>query len=141
MAFTIHETEAYIGAHDLACHGRFGRTERTAAMFLEGGHWYVYLIYGMHWMLNAVTGDEGSPEAVLLRGAGPATGPGKLCKALAVDRGQYGLPIEVGAGLWVAEGELKVQRSQIVACPRVGVDYAGEWKDKPYRFLWPRRPE
>ena len=69
-AFQIHETEAYIGAHDGACHGRFGVTPRTAVLFGPPGHWYVHFIYGMYWMLNVVTDRDGAASGVLIRGAG-----------------------------------------------------------------------
>ncbi len=77
----VFETEAYLGAHDLACHGSKGMTKRNAVMFGPAGRWYVYLCYGMHWMLNVVTGAEGVPAAVLIRGAGG------VCGARAGDEG------------------------------------------------------
>ena len=79
-AFQIHETEAYIGAHDGACHGRFGVTPRTAVLFGPPGHWYVHFTYGMHWMLNVVTDRDGAASGVLIRGAGIYRGPGRLTK-------------------------------------------------------------
>jgi DNA-3-methyladenine glycosylase len=134
-ALLITETEAYIGAHDLACHGRFGVTQRTRVMFGPAGHWYVYFIYGMYWMLNVVTGDEGVPEAVLFRAAGDCSGPGKLCRELGIDKRLYGAAAEVASGLWIEDRGLCVRRGDIERTPRIGVDYAGEWKDKPLRFL------
>ncbi len=132
----ITETEAYTGAHDLACHGRFGETPRTAVMFGPAGQWYVYFIYGMYWMLNVVTNTPGIPAAVLIRAAGPANGPGKLTKQLGITRAENGMPIEPASKLWIADGNLRVPRGQLVRTPRIGVDYAGEWKEKLYRFVW-----
>jgi DNA-3-methyladenine glycosylase len=135
QAVIVHEVEAYIGPHDLACHGRFGRTERTEVMYGPAGHWYVYLIYGMHWMLNVVTDAEDWPSAVLFRGAGQFAGPGKLTKGLRIDRRLNSQAADEPAGLWLEDRETKIRRRNIVQTPRIGIDYAGDWKDKPYRFL------
>lgn len=132
----ITETEAYIGAHDLACHGRFGETPRTAVMFGPAGVWYVYFIYGMYWMLNVVTNTPGHPAAVLIRAAGPAKGPGKLTKQLGITRAENGMSAEPVSKLWIADAGLRVPRKELVATPRIGIDYAGDWKDKLYRFVW-----
>src|SRR5215470_2475640 len=78
IALTISETEAYLGPHDLACHAARGRTPRTEVLFAPAGTLYVYLVYGMHWMLNIVTGPSGYPAAVLIRSTGTASGPGRL---------------------------------------------------------------
>ena len=134
-ALLIRETEAYVGAHDLACHGRFGNTQRTRVMFGPAGHWYVYFIYGMYWMLNIVTGEEGTPEAVLFRAAGEYTGPGKLCREMAIDKELYGAVAAPASGLWIEDRGYRIKRGQIERTPRIGVDYAGEWKDKPLRFV------
>lgn len=131
----IFETEAYLGAHDLACHGSRGPTRRNATMFGAAGHWYVYLCYGMHWMLNVVTGAEGVPAAVLIRGVGDHVGPGRLTKALGIDRSFDGLPAARRAGLWLESGGQPVPRRLIERTPRIGVGYAGEWAEKPLRFL------
>jgi DNA-3-methyladenine glycosylase len=135
VAAQIHETEAYVGPHDLACHAAKGCTPRTAVMFGPAGRWYVYFIYGIHWMLNIVTEAEGYPAAVLLRGAGPWDGPAKLTKALSIDKGLNGLPAERGAGLWIEDRGQRLPRAAIRRTPRIGVDYAGPWAAKPYRFL------
>jgi len=130
----IFETEAYLGPHDLACHGRAGPTPRNRTMFGPAGYWYVYLCYGMHWMLNIVTGREGLPAAVLLRGAGESVGPGRLTKMLGVTKQHDGRQANSVTGLWIEEGA-GVPRRQIQRTPRIGVDYAKEWAKKPLRYV------
>ena len=130
----IFETEAYLGPQDLACHGRVGPTPRNQVMFGPAGYWYVYLCYGMHWMLNIVTGREGLPAAVLLRGAGDSVGPGRLTKMLGVTKQYDGRLADPVTGLWIEEGA-GVPRRQICRTPRIGVSYAKEWAEKPLRYL------
>ncbi len=132
----ITETEAYVGPHDLACHASKGMTPRTAVMFGPAGHWYVYFIYGIHWMLNVVTDTEGYPSAVLFRGVQQYSGPARLTKALAIDKSLNGLPASEGAGLWVEDRGLVVPRKRLQRTARIGVDYAGPWATKPYRFVY-----
>jgi len=131
----IFETEAYLGAHDLACHGSRGLTRRNAAMFGPAGRWYVYLCYGMHWMLNIVTGREGVPAAVLIRGAGDHVGPGRVTRALGIDRSYDGLRADRRAGLWLESSAVSVPRRLVARTPRIGVAYAGAWAEKPLRFV------
>jgi DNA-3-methyladenine glycosylase len=135
IALVITETEAYVGPHDLACHGSKGRTARTEVMFGPAGHWYVYFIYGMHWMLNAVTDDEGYPAAVLIRAAGEWNGPARLTKALEIDKAFNARAIAPDAALWLEDRGLKIARGGIRRTPRIGIDYSGPWAAKPYRFL------
>jgi len=135
IAARITETEAYIGPHDLACHARAGRTSRTAVMFGPGGIWYVYLIYGMYWMLNVVTGEEDYPAAVLFRTVGTWTGPGKLTRAMSIDKSLNGLSATRASGLWIEDRGPKLDTEAVCRTPRIGVDYAGEWKDKLYRYV------
>ena len=130
----VHETEAYLGSHDLACHGAKGMTPRNAVMFGPAGHWYVYLCYGLHWMLNIVTGAEGVPAAVLLRGAGRFVGPGRVTRGLGIDRTHNGLAACRRAGLWLERGG-PVPARLVSRTPRIGVGYAGEWAKKPLRFV------
>ena len=147
----IVETEAYIGPEDKACHAARGRTARTEVMFGEPGHAYVYFIYGFHYMLNIVTEREGFPAVVLIRAVEPvrgirlmkrrrgtdeprnlASGPGKLCQAFAIDRTLNGGDM-CGNVLYVRDaGE---PTPKIITTPRIGIDYAREWKAKPFRFL------
>ena len=151
----ITEVEAYDGPEDKACHGRFGPTQRTKAMFGPAGHFYVYLCYGVHWMLNVVTGEQGYPAAVLVRGVREPTsptlrrssmgkgirdgsdsmldGPGKLTKAFGINGSFNGKPVDPTSGLWIEDRG--VSTGYIETTPRIGVDYAEEWKEKLYRFV------
>jgi len=132
-AYVISETEAYRGGEDLACHASKGRTPRTEVMFGDGGHLYMYLIYGMYWMLNVVTGNKDVPQAVLFRGLCEASGPGRLTSLIRVDKDFYGEDLVKSDRIWVEESGT---RPQYTAGPRIGIDYAGEpWKDMPWRFL------
>lgn len=140
----ITETEAYHGPEDKACHASKGRTGRTEVMFGPAGRWYVYLCYGVHEMLNLVTGPEDWPAAVLIRGIEGASGPGRVTRALGIGRAFNGARAERkrggGAALWIEEPDIVVPESEIVDGPRVGVDYAGpEWAGKPWRFRWMTR--
>ena len=131
--YIITETEAYRGEKDLACHASKGRTPRTEVMYGEGGHLYMYLIYGMYWMLNVVTGNVGIPQAVLFRGLLEASGPGRLTRLIRVDKDFYGEDLASSDRIWVEECETL---TPYTTGPRVGIDYAGEpWKDMPWRFL------
>ena len=155
LVLKLVETEAYLGGPDRASHAWNGRrTPRNESLYLPGGHAYVYFIYGMHWCLNAVTGEADIGSAVLLRAGEPiagearmvanrswkrpprpgdlAGGPGKLCQALGVDRALDGVrldrpPLSITAGEPVAEAD-------VAAGPRIGVDYAGEAAAWPLRF-------
>lgn len=135
----IVEVEAYVGAHDLASHSSKGITPRTRTMYGAPGHAYVYLIYGMHHCMNVVTEPEGHGAAVLLRAVEPLAGiegntrgPGLLCRALGLHLGHNGLDL-LGDALWI-EQPAGYEAPQIVARPRIGVDYAGAWAAAPLRF-------
>lgn len=131
----ITEVEAYHGETDLACHASKGRTGRTDVMYQAGGRWYVYLCYGVHEMLNIVTGPEGRPAAVLIRGVKGARGPGRLTRAMAIDRSLNGRLAAPETGLHLEEHGLKIPRKHLQVGPRIGVDYAGPvWAAKPWRF-------
>ncbi len=136
----IVETEAYLGEKDLACHSAKGRTPRTEVMFGPPGRAYIYLIYGMHNCLNVVTMPEGEPEAVLIRAIeplsnclGPGNGPGKLCKALNIDRRYNGLDLEQGP-LSITNGDRPART--VERASRIGIDYAGpRWSKRLLRFF------
>jgi DNA-3-methyladenine glycosylase len=133
IALKITETEAYIGPHDLASHAARGRTARTEVMYGPPGTLYVYLVYGLHWMLNVVTGPAGYPAAVLIRGAGDLNGPGKLAGVLAIDAALNGKQAVPDAGLWFESGN---GAQPVLATPRIGVDYAGpRWSARKLRFM------
>ncbi len=136
----IVETEAYVGTHDLACHASKGRTARTEVLFGPPGRAYLYLIYGMYELFNVVTGADGDAQGVLVRAGEPlggltgkTDGPGKLTRALGLDRA-YNRHDLTRAPLTLTEG---LPPHQIVATTRIGVDYAGVWKDAPLRFYDP----
>lgn len=139
IKMTINETEAYDGEEDLACHASKGKTPRNQVMYGEPGVIYLYLCYGMHWLLNIVCEKKGYPAAVLLRGTLEVNGPGRLTKKLGID-GQLNRKRAVYSnGLWFEQGDLVIK--EIQTGPRIGVNYAGEyWAKKPYRF-WFSKPE
>jgi DNA-3-methyladenine glycosylase len=131
----ITEVEAYDGERDRACHASKGRTKRTEVMYQPGGIWYVYLCYGVHEMLNLVTGPRDYPAAVLIRAVSGVSGPGRLTRQLLIDRQLNGRPAHPASGLHLLDTGLVVPVRRIRAGPRIGVDYAGPvWARKPWRF-------
>ncbi|WP_075591044.1 DNA-3-methyladenine glycosylase [Labilibacter marinus] len=130
----ITETEAYCGEEDLACHASKGRTARTEVMYHQGGKVYVYLIYGIHWMLNFVCGIENKPQAVLIRGINKISGPGRVGKALKIDKSFYGEDTHSSQRIWI-EDTYPQKKHMIKRDRRIGIDYAGEvWANKLWRF-------
>ena len=129
----ITETEAYHGKDDLASHAYKGMTERNKLMFGPANFWYLYLCYGMHWMLNLVTAERGNPSAVFIRATDEISGPGRLTKKLGIDNRFHGLKNSPLSKLWVEDSTLKpleIQRG-----PRIGVESAGPiWSKKAHRF-------
>lgn len=155
LAARIAETEAYLGANDPASHARRGlRSPRNQSMYLEGGHAYVYLSYGMHWCLNVVTQETDTAEAILLRGAQPIkgieamksrrpkarrefdlmNGPGKICMAMAIDRALDGAPLD-GNTLYITGRDIEVADDDIAVSTRVGVENSGDAAHWPLRFF------
>ncbi|MCX6764400.1 MAG: DNA-3-methyladenine glycosylase [Candidatus Nealsonbacteria bacterium] len=150
----IVETEAYIGPKDKASHAYCWKmTERNKVEYLEGGRIYIYLCYGMHWQLNFTTQKQGKPECVLIRALEPilkyknlkeiknlTTGPGKLCRWLKLDKSFYGEDLIKSKRIWLEGGGEKMKKSQIMAARRIGIDYAGSWAKKPWRFYIKNNP-
>ena len=162
LRMRISETEAYIGQDDPACHSHAGtRTARTEIMYEQGGVFYVYLTYGVHHMLNLISGSIESPESVLIR-AGFLTddsdrlieeqqlspdkqfthpkqfaGPGKLTKRLQIDRDLYGKPISLASEVWIEDDSCQ---PPVSLRPRIGIDYAGDAKDWLLRYIWTDHP-
>jgi len=137
----IVETEAYMGPDDLASHSSKGVTNRTKIMFGPPGRAYVYFIYGMHEMFNIIVGEAGKAHAVLLRAGEPLdgwhanlTGPGRLAKAMRIDRSHNGKEIIRGPLHFADDG---FRPNQIIATPRIGIDYAKHWVERPLRFIDP----
>lgn len=134
----ITEIEIYDGFKDRGSHASRGETERNKVMFGEAGYFYVYLVYGMHNMLNIVTREKGYPAAILIRGGissdGKITGPGVLTKYLGVDKKYNGLEAKKENGLWFEDRE--ESRKEIKKLSRVGIDYAGPyWRRRKLRFI------
>ncbi|MGP9543939.1 DNA-3-methyladenine glycosylase [Psychrobacter sp. AOP7-B1-25] len=162
LRMRISETEAYIGQNDPACHSHAGtRTARTEIMYEQGGVFYVYLTYGVHHMLNLISGSKESPESVLIR-AGFLTdnsdrlieeqqlspdkqfthskqfaGPGKLTKRLQIDRDLYGKPISPTSAVWIEDDDCQ---PPVSLRTRIGIDYAGDAKDWLLRYIWTDHP-
>jgi DNA-3-methyladenine glycosylase len=132
MEHIITETEAYRGTDDKACHASKGLTPRTRTMFEQGGVLYMYLVYGMHWMLNVVTSAEGDPQAALIRGIAGAKGPGRVTRLLDLDKSFNGEHLHSSQRICIAESGLQ---PGYTTHPRIGIDYAGDyWKNKPWRY-------
>lgn len=130
--YRITEVEVYRGEEDLACHANKGRINRTEVMYHEGGKVYVYLIYGMYWMLNIVTNAKNFPAAVLIRGVEGISGPGRLGRELLLDKSFYGNTLLESEKIWVEDDGVVLK---FETTPRIGIDYAGEWVNKPWRFV------
>ena len=144
----IVETEAYLGPEDQASHASRGLTARTRLMFGPAGLAYIYLIYGLYYCFNVVTEKEGKAGAVLIRALEPlenlepslkTNGPGKLCRALQITTKFLGHDLRQKP-LWLEESQTKIQAQEIVKAKRVGIDYAGPWKDKLWRFYLKDNP-
>lgn len=152
----IVETEAYKAPEDKACHAYLNKkTNRTKVMFEEGGVAYIYLCYGIHHLFNVVTGKEGMAHAVLIRGVEPlegidtmlvrrkmikikrnlTAGPGTLSKALGLRKDFTGHSLIDNSIMWIEDRGITFSEDEIIASPRVGIDYAGDyWKNVPWRF-------
>lgn len=140
VALPIHEAEAYDGFSDKASHAHRGVTPRTAVMYGPPGVFYVYFCYGIHWLLNVVTGPEEYPAAILIRGAGEYSGPARLTKALGVNGSHNRTPATAAEELWLENRGSEPPADAVTRAPRIGVDYAGPvWSAKPYRFVWEER--
>lgn len=149
----IVETEAYLGIPDKAAHSYGGRrTKRNESMYLDGGHAYVYFVYGMHWCFNVVSDREEVPTAVLIRALEPlegigemkrrrgkerdvdlCTGPAKLTEAMAIGGSLNGIDLVTNECLWLRKGR-RVKSDNILSGPRVGISYAKEWAARALRF-------
>ena len=130
----ITETECYFGEEDSACHAHKGRTPRTDTLYQGGGITYIYLCYGIHSLLNIVTGAEDHPEAVLIRGVEGASGPGRVTKRLGLTTAQNRIPLCPQFGVWVEDDGTPTP--SYTALPRVGIDYAAESdRIRPWRYL------
>lgn len=161
LAGIILETEAYDGEQDQACHAHSGKTRRNAAMYGPAGHAYIYFTYGIHWLLNCVTGPEAYPAAVLIRALAPVQGldlvarnrrpiapahwcdgPAKLTRAFSIAGELNGYDLCQGAGeLSIMDG-IPIPAENVQATPRIGINYAGEpWKSMPWRFVCATRPD
>lgn len=138
-AYRIIETEAYFGYADRGSHAHCGQTRRNAPMFAHAGTIYVYFTYGMHWMLNIVCGKAGFPAAVLIRGVSDEDarydGPGKLTRALHIDKRLNTRPLGKPGGLWIEDRGIRVRARDIARTPRIGIPNRGTWTEKPWRFV------
>ncbi len=133
LRYRIMETECYYGEEDTACHASKGKTERTKILYEKGGTAYVYICYGMHFLFNVVTGHEGHPEAVLIRGITGYNGPGKLTRIMKINKDLNGEDMVNSDRLWIEDDGC---RFPIRADKRVGIDYATpEYRDILWRYI------
>ena len=129
----ITEVEVYYGEEDSACHARVGKTERTEIMYEEGGYAYVYLCYGIHYILNIITGPKNHPEGIMIRGVEDCIGPGRVTKKMNVTKDLNKHDLTKKEKLWIEDDGFT---SEYITKPRVGIDYASEpYKSIPWRFV------
>lgn len=134
LILSITEVEVYRGEDDLGCHASKGRIARTEVMYLAGGRVYVYLIYGMYWLLNITTGPENHPQAILIRCTRQVAGPGRVGKALHLDKSFYGEDLTTSNRLWIEANDQP--KGEVVTLPRVGINYAGPvWANVEWRYV------
>jgi DNA-3-methyladenine glycosylase len=153
-AIKITEAEVYIGGIDKAAHTyQFRKTNRTAIQFKEGGYAYTFLVYGMHHQFCITTSPAGQPDTILIRSGEPiigidcmqkrrkksslknlTNGPGKLCQALGITK-QHNAESLTGDTIWLSPRQEKIRSNDIIQTPRIGIDYADEYRDKPWRFI------
>ena len=143
FAGMITEVEAYTGQEDMACHASHGETKRNKIMFGPPGRWYVYLCYGMHWMLNTITGPGKSPSAVLIRACllvaetgEHLSGPGRVTKFFGITKKFNGAKVSRVSGLWLEDRGVSISPRKINRTARIGVNYAGpKWAKKKLRWV------
>ena len=129
----ISETEVYRGEEDKACHASKGKTKRTKILYGESGMIYVYLCYGIHWLMNIVTGEKNSPQCVLIRCGEVHNGPAKLTKYLQIDGNFNDKKIYENSHIWIEDDGFQ---PELKTAPRVGIDYAGDyWRDIAWRYI------
>lgn len=133
---TITEVEVYDGFNDKASHAwQQKNPQRCRVMFGPAGYWYVYLCYGVHWMLNIVTREKDYPAAILIRGCNLVTGPGRLTKYFKINQHFNEKKAHPESGLWIEDRGLQIVKKEIIQTPRIGIDYAGPiWSQKPWRY-------
>jgi DNA-3-methyladenine glycosylase len=132
-SYKITEVEAYRGEEDQASHARFGKTTRNSIMYGQGGFLYIYLIYGIYWMLNIVTGPADSPQAILVRGLKNLSGPGVLTRGLGIDKSYHGEDLDNSERIWIEDSD---EKPLVLQKPRIGINYAGEpWVSHAWRFI------
>ncbi|MCL2550423.1 MAG: DNA-3-methyladenine glycosylase [Methanimicrococcus sp.] len=135
MRFRITETEAYRGEEDTGCHAKAGKTKRTETLYKKGGCAYIYLCYGVHHLINAVTGAEEQPQAALIRGVEGFYGPGKLTKAMGITKELNAADLTTSEEIWIEDDGAK---PEYVTGKRIGIDYADEHdRNIEWRFTAP----
>ena len=134
LRFRITETECYLGEDDSACHAHRGKTPRNSMLYEDGGRAYVYLCYGIHNLLNVVSGTKGEPQAALIRGVEGYPGPGRLTRAMGIDRRQNGLDLcDPDSEIWLEDDGFKAEFDRT---PRIGIDYADPIdRERLWRFV------